>query len=75
MWRLLKPHQTWRDGEVTSPFELEVIDEDELGEHVTLPDVSGCRWGLQGLVYEAVVGGVASGMWGCSAWGWLACVR
>ncbi|KAJ9526951.1 hypothetical protein QJQ45_025347, partial [Haematococcus lacustris] len=38
MWRLIKPHQKWRDGEVVSPVELETIDDDweELGKLVDL---------------------------------------
>lgn len=39
VWRLIKPHQTWRDGDVTSPVELELIDEEELGDYVDLPEV------------------------------------
>eukprot|EP00955_Chlamydomonas_euryale_P095540 364943-Chlamydomonas_euryale.AAC.14 len=30
VWRLIKPGQTWKDGEVTSPSELELIYEDQL---------------------------------------------
>lgn len=29
-WRLIKPGQDWEDGEVTSPVELELINEEEL---------------------------------------------
>ncbi|KAJ9509344.1 hypothetical protein QJQ45_001806 [Haematococcus lacustris] len=38
MWRLIKPHQKWRDGEVASPMELLTIDDDwaELGKYVSL---------------------------------------
>lgn len=38
-WKLLKPGQTWSDGDVTSPVELETIEEDELGEYIKLPEV------------------------------------
>ncbi|GFH07007.1 uncharacterized protein HaLaN_01743 [Haematococcus lacustris] len=38
MWRLIKPHQKWKDGEVASPMELLTIDDDwaELGKYVNL---------------------------------------
>ena len=41
-----RPKQHWRSGEVTSPVELETINEAELGQFVALPNVSdllGCR--------------------------------
>lgn len=33
-WHLIRPHQQWEDGDVTSPAELELIHEDELWDHV-----------------------------------------
>ena len=39
-WKLLRPNQHWRGGEVTSPVELETIDEEELGVYVDLSRVS-----------------------------------
>lgn len=33
-WRLIRPHQEWEDGEVTSPKELELIHEDDLDEFI-----------------------------------------
>lgn len=38
-WRLIKPGQEWVDGEVTSPVELELINEDELEDY--LPRANG----------------------------------
>ncbi len=38
-WKLLRPNQHWRGGEVTSPAELETIDEEELGVYVDLSRV------------------------------------
>ncbi|KAF5839244.1 hypothetical protein DUNSADRAFT_1278 [Dunaliella salina] len=38
-WKLLRPNQHWRGGEVTSPMELETIDEEELGVYVDLSRV------------------------------------
>uniref|UniRef100_A0A7S3QY69 Uncharacterized protein n=2 Tax=Dunaliella tertiolecta TaxID=3047 RepID=A0A7S3QY69_DUNTE len=47
-WKLLRPNQHWRGGEVTSPMELETIDEEELGVYVDLSRV------LQQQTHEAV---------------------
>jgi hypothetical protein len=49
-WCLLKPSQRWRDGDVTSPHELESIKEEALGNYVDLSKVKvgGQRHGKGG---------------------------
>mmetsp|Transcript_9280 Transcript_9280/g.16376 ORF Transcript_9280/g.16376 Transcript_9280/m.16376 type:complete len:236 (-) Transcript_9280:621-1328(-) len=36
-WKLAKPHQHWKDGDIASPLEMETIPEADLGMYVPLP--------------------------------------